>query len=99
MITIPVQVSDELADRLRPLQDRLPEIIELGLLQLIGGDAPVTNTNTSSHVIEALDATGLVTFPSFKDPRLTNRHPIEAGGPAASEMIIAERRSSYAAKE
>ena len=33
MITIPVQLSEELAERVRPLQDRLPEIIELGLRQ------------------------------------------------------------------
>ena len=33
MMTIPVQLSEELAERVRPLQDRLPEIIELGLRQ------------------------------------------------------------------
>jgi hypothetical protein len=33
MITIPVQLSEELAERVRPLRDRLPEIIELGLRQ------------------------------------------------------------------
>jgi hypothetical protein len=31
MITIPIQLSEELAERVRPLQDRLPEIVELGL--------------------------------------------------------------------
>ena len=34
MITIPVQLSNELARRVIPLQDRLPEIIELGLRQI-----------------------------------------------------------------
>ena len=33
MVTIPLQLSEELAERVRPLQDRLPEIIELGLRQ------------------------------------------------------------------
>jgi hypothetical protein len=31
MITIPLQLPDKLAQRVLPLQDRLPEIIELGL--------------------------------------------------------------------
>ena len=34
MITIPVQLSNELAQRVMPLKDRLPEIIELGLRQI-----------------------------------------------------------------
>ena len=33
MITIPLQLSEELAEKVRPIQDRLPEIIELGLRQ------------------------------------------------------------------
>ena len=37
MITIPLQLSDELAQQVLPLQDRLPEIIELGLRQLLEG--------------------------------------------------------------
>jgi hypothetical protein len=36
MITIPLQLPDELAQQVLPLQDRLPEIIELGLRQLLG---------------------------------------------------------------
>lgn len=36
MITIPLQLPDELARQVIPLQDRLPEIIELGLRQLTG---------------------------------------------------------------
>ena len=31
MVTIPVRVSEELAERLAPVQDHLDQIIELGL--------------------------------------------------------------------
>ena len=99
MITIPVQVPDELAHRLLPLQDRLPEILELGLRQLVGDDTSVESTYATTQVIEALTATGLVTLPTVKRRQHSNRHPVEAGGPSASEMIIAERRNSYAAEE
>ena len=33
MVTIPLHLSNELAQRVMPIQDRLPEIIELGLRQ------------------------------------------------------------------
>ena len=35
MITIPLQLPDQLAQQVLPLQDRLPEIVELGLRQLL----------------------------------------------------------------
>ena len=38
MITISVQLSEELAKRVLPVQDRLPEIIELGLERWRGQD-------------------------------------------------------------
>ena len=93
MITIPVQVPDELAQRLLPWQDRLPEIIELGLRQLAVGEIPTRLTKTSAQVIETLAATALITLPTFKHRQRASRHPVEAGGPPASEMIIAERRN------
>ncbi len=34
MVTIPLKVSDELARRLMPLQDQLPDIIERSLRDL-----------------------------------------------------------------
>jgi hypothetical protein len=37
MITISLQLSDELARQVLPFQARLPEIIELGLRQLLEG--------------------------------------------------------------
>jgi hypothetical protein len=99
MITIPLQLSDELARQVLPLQDRLTEIIELGLRQLrIETDrTPQTGQSaTQQRVLAALDSTGIVTLPRLTGrSSRTRRTPIYAGGPPASEMIIAERRQGY----
>lgn len=92
MITIPVQLSNELARRVMPLQDRLPEIIELGLRQIEADQKP--EASARQQVLDALDSTGIVTLPQAaagREPRA--RHtPIVAGGQPASELIISERR-------
>ncbi len=96
MITIPLKVSNELAGHLLPLQDRLPEIIELGLRQIEARSD--TNAETSlpaskARVLAALGSTGIVTLPkpaTHLQPRI--RHtPIPAGGQPASEIIIEGR--------
>lgn len=94
MITIPVHLSDELAQRVMPLQDRLPEIIELGLQQIEAGEEQETGyPQAKQQVLSAMASTGIVTLPAARrrPPRL--RHtPIKAGGRPASELMIAERR-------
>jgi hypothetical protein len=95
MITIPVQLSNELARRVIPLQDRLPEIIELGLRQIkLDKQAEASYSRSKQQVLDAMAATGIVTLPQAaaqRHPRA--RHtPIVAGGQPASELIIAERR-------
>ena len=40
MSSITLEVSDELAERLRPLQDRLPRVLELGLRELNAAGPP-----------------------------------------------------------
>ncbi|MBM4461428.1 MAG: hypothetical protein FJ011_27335 [Chloroflexi bacterium] len=100
MITIPLQLPDELAQQVLPLQDRLPEIIELGLRQLLGRTerrSVASQPATKQRVLAALDSTGIVTLPRFtaRQAAWTRRTPIYAGGPPASEMIIAERRQGY----
>jgi hypothetical protein len=95
MITIPVQLSNELAQRVLPLQDRLPEIIELGLREIAavgkaGGDYPPAK----QQALDALISTGIITLPvpaAHRKAR-TRRTPIKAGGLPASALIIAERR-------
>lgn len=92
MITIPVQLSNELARRVMPLQNRLPEIIELGLRQIEAGQKQ--EASARQQVLDALDSTGIVTLPQAaagRKPR-ARRTPIVAGGRPASEWIIAERR-------
>ena len=91
MVTIPVQVSEELAARLAPLQDRLPQIIELGLRQMAAG--PGTEASSSRRVLKArvlatLRSTGIVTVPEPAARRRKRHAPIRVGGQPASEIII-----------
>jgi hypothetical protein len=92
MITIPLQLSEDLAERVRPLQDRLPEIIELGLRQWLKQPAPTPR----QRVEQLWEAQGLIepAAPSSERGRKTRRKrqaPIPAGGQPASEIIIEQR--------
>lgn len=97
MITIPLQLPNDLARRVLPLQNRLPEIIELGLRQIVTEkEADDDHLTARQQALDALASTGIVTLPA---PRSASgrkargrRTPIKAGGPPASEMMIAERR-------
>lgn len=93
MVTIPVQLSNELASRVLPLQERLPEIIELGLRHLADGSKAVDSSRTREQLIETLSATGIITLPTPRRGRQPARHAVLAGGPSASDMILAERQS------
>jgi len=92
MITIPVQLSEELAERVRPLQDRLPEIIELGLRQW-----RKQPTLTPRQRVEQLwEAQGLIepvvsSSDRSKKTRRKQQAPIPVGGQPASEIIIEQR--------
>ena len=93
MITIPVQMSEELAERVRPLQDRLPEIIELGLRQW-----RKQPTLTPRQRVEQLwESQGLIEPVALNSERgqQTGRKrwaaPIPVGGQPASEIIIEQR--------
>ena len=95
MITIPLQLSNELARRVMLLQDRLPEIIELGLRQVEAeSGSGAGDSQAKQRVLGALASTGIVTLPApaARSKARARRTPIKAGGPPASEMIIAERR-------
>jgi hypothetical protein len=91
MITIPLQLPDQLAKKVLPLQDRLPEIIELGLRYWIK-QAPVTPRER----VELLwESAGLLEHASLNDEDTTDirsrRTPILAGGKPASAIIIEQR--------
>ena len=92
MITIPVQLSEELAERVRPLQDRLPEIIELGLRQW-----RKQSVLTPRQRVEQLwEAQGLVE-PAVSSPiglrelDVNDRRRSRWEGSPASEIIIEQR--------
>jgi hypothetical protein len=92
MITIPLQLSEELAERVRPLQDRLPEIIELGLRQWRKQPA----LTPRQRVEQLWEAQNLVepAVPSSdrrQKTRRTRQAPILVGGQPASEIIIEQR--------
>jgi hypothetical protein len=83
---------------LLPLQNRLPEIIELGLRQLEAQtdvDAETAASASKDRVLAALDSTGVVTLPepaARLQPR-TRHTPIQADGQPVSEIIIEGRGS------
>ncbi len=92
MITIPVQLPKDLAERVRPVQDRLPEIIELGLRQL--RRQPILTPR--QRVEQLWEDQGLVE-PAVRSSvqrqkaRRKRQAPIPAGGQPASEIIIEQR--------
>lgn len=92
MITIPVQLSEDLAEQVRPLQDRLPEIIELGLRQW----REQLVLTPRQRVEQLWEAEGLVeptvsTRVRDRNARRRRKGPIPAGGQPASEIIIEQR--------
>lgn len=95
MVTIPLELTNDLARRVLPLQDRLPEIIELGLNQIaLKENGSEVFTSARQQMLDALASTGIVTLPIpvATAHKARRRHtPIEAGGPLASETIIQER--------
>ena len=111
METIQVQVSSELARRLRPYQSELPRILEWGLRHIERETEAKTRTELvpealalQTRVLAALRRAGAVgPDPKEMAQYLTGREnqrwtPIQAGGKPASEMIIEERDSRPWAK-
>jgi len=98
MITIPLQLPNDLARRVMPFQDRLAEILELGLRQVEMSEKSEAGYSLGKQeVLEALATTGIVTLPTPAARRRAHarRTPIKAGGTPASQIIIAERRGNY----
>ena len=92
MITIPLQLPEELAERVLPIQDRLPEIIELGLRYWWRQPAPTPR----QRVEQLWEDQGLIESAKQSHNHAQaivrkRRAPILAGGPSASEIIIEQR--------
>ena len=94
MVTISLELPEELARRLSPLQDRLPEIIELGLRYWQNTQSALLTPRQRVEQIWA--TTGLIapldpaTAQHYPTPR-ARRTPIKAGGKPASQIIIEQR--------
>lgn len=94
MKDLTIQLPDDLAQRLKPVQDRLPEIIELGLRYWQGSEAaPLT---PRQQVEQVWAKAGLVVSPAppivDQDIKLRRRQkPLKVGGKPASEIIIEQR--------
>jgi len=96
MVTISLELPDELARRLTPHRDRLPEIIELGLRQWQNTEPA---SLTPRQRVEQIWATTGLIVPL--DPAIVHRYPmsqerripIRAGGKPASQIIIEQRGS------
>jgi hypothetical protein len=95
MVTISVRVSEELAERLAPVQDHLEQIIELGLQHWQG--LPETDLTPRPHIEKLLRATGLIVplnpaiaclYTSVSHQR---QPAVHAGGKPASQIIIEQR--------
>ncbi|MBC8264231.1 MAG: hypothetical protein H8E47_08935 [Anaerolineales bacterium] len=106
METIQIQVSSELARRLRPYQRELPRILEWGLRHVETETEVETRAESvleamalQKRVVAALRRAGAVgSNPEEMVQYLAQREnqrwtPIQAGGRPASEMIIEERDS------
>jgi len=98
MVTISLEVSERLAQRLAPLQDHLSEVIELGLRhwrEQRGEQSPLT---PRQRVERLWAATGLIVP---LDPAIARRYPssrkrqpaVRAGGKPASQIIVEQRNT------
>jgi hypothetical protein len=106
METVQIQVSSELARRLRPYQRDLPRILEWGLRHVERETEAETRAESTSEamalqkrVVAALRRAGAVgpdpaeVEQYLAQPENQRWTPIQAGGKPASEMIIEERDS------
>jgi hypothetical protein len=96
MVTLSLKVSNQLAKQLIPLQNRLPEIIELGLQHWQEQEDEQAPLTPRQRVEKLWMTTGLIVP---LDPAIVNRYPsprtrqtaVQAGGKPASQIIIEQR--------
>jgi len=112
METIQLQISAEMAQRLRSHYDELPQILEWGLRrverksQSLLSSTPPLKKQRREEVLAALKATGIVVV---LDPELAARYlvdvaqesslPVAVPGKPLSEMIIEERDRQWGKSE
>jgi len=94
MSSITIQVPQELAVRLQPYREKLPQILELGLTQLESEPQPTTDLR--ERTLRALASTGLIqplnlTHYIQRQPHRPRRTPLKIPGKPLSEIIIEQR--------
>ncbi len=94
MSSITIQVPKELATRLKPYREKLPQILELGLEQLETKTEP--NLRARERTLQVLRSTGLIqpiNFTWLDHPRRGRRRhsPVKMPGKPLSELIIEQR--------
>jgi hypothetical protein len=89
MREITIEIPDQLAERLSPYREQLPQILERGLADL--ETASPRPDDWRERTIRVLMATGLVRMPETS-LRPRRRHtPIKMTGKPLSELIIEQR--------
>ncbi|OGO40710.1 MAG: hypothetical protein A2Z03_02905 [Chloroflexi bacterium RBG_16_56_8] len=93
MSSITIEIPENLVDRLRPYQEQLPEILELGLYQLESG--VVARDELRERTLRALESTGLI-LPRDSSVSENRRNrprqkPLKIPGKPLSEVIIEQR--------
>jgi hypothetical protein len=92
MHTIQLELEEDLAARLIPYRDKLPEMLELGLQALQEQEAE-SRKRARNRMLEVLSAS-----PGIRVPEPPNGHglyvrhtPVQAAGEPASQIVIAQR--------
>lgn len=92
MYTIQLEIPDELAEKLGPYRDRLPELLELGLQEWLELERQ-ESLALREDLLLALAASGKVTPPKpYTDERpYERRTPVPITGKPVSEIMIEQR--------
>ena len=92
MHTIQLELEEELAAKLVPYRDKLPEMLELGLEALQEREAR-ERQEERKRVLAVLGAAPQVSLPRPPngDAPYTRRSPVQITGQPVSEIVIAER--------
>jgi hypothetical protein len=94
METIQVQVPSDLAQRLQPYYDQIPQILEWGLQHIKQQQAGLESQQQAITILRQLGATGpdsnaIANY--LAASAVAGWSPLEAGGRPASELIIKAR--------
>lgn len=91
MNIIQLEISDKLAEKLKPYQDRLVELLELGLQTWQEQESPPQSER--QRLLQVLAASGRVSLPkpyAGEEPYV-RRTPVPTTGKPVSEIVIEQR--------